>query len=264
MYDENQGLHFFINKPTEFFLSLVFAAQYPSQLLLAIKFSLKEWHRNVYLPLPMLQQDFGLLILYSLCQYMENLGRKTFHFLQLKSVLQGFRERRVCGWDGCSPEACTGYILRCFLRRRSGSRHTFLHGAPSAELCCGVWTRLSASCICSCLVFQCCVSSFQELPKWGRGFVCLNTGLDATAGFCAFPSLRNARLMNSCCQWNTRTCMGGARQKYISRCCQNIYFLSRKYQSWKSYSITMTLFLPILNDWYRLHLINLCDGGDPM
>lgn len=142
--------------------------------------------------------DCWFLILY--CKSMENLRRKTFHFLQLKSVLQSFRERRVCGWDGCSPEACTCCILRCFLRRRSGSRHTFLHGAPHAELCCGVWTRLSASCICSCLVFQCCVSSFQELPKWGRGFVWLRTGLDATAGFCTFPSLRKGRLMISCCQ----------------------------------------------------------------
>lgn len=63
---------------------------------------------------------FGFLILYSLCQYVENLRRKTFHFLQLKS-LQSFRDRKVCGWDGCSPEACTSCILRCFLRRRSRS-----------------------------------------------------------------------------------------------------------------------------------------------
>lgn len=78
---------FFINDPTEFFLSLMFAAQYPSQFLLAIRFSLKEWHGNVYLPLPRLLWDFEFLILCSLCQSMENLRRKTFHFLQLKSVL---------------------------------------------------------------------------------------------------------------------------------------------------------------------------------
>lgn len=108
-----------------FFLSLLFAAQYPSQLLLAIRFSFKEWHRNVYLALPRLLQDSGLLILYSFCQSMENLRRKTFHFLQLKSMRWSFRERKVCGWGGCSPEACTDCILTCFLRRRSGSGHTF-------------------------------------------------------------------------------------------------------------------------------------------
>lgn len=138
----------------------MFAAQYPSQFLLAIRFFLKEWHGNVYLPLPRLLWDFEFLILCSLCQSMENLKRKSFRFLQLKSVLWSFRERKVCGWDGCSPEACTGCILRCFLRRRSGSGHTFLHGVPNAELCCRVWTRLSASCICSW-----CFSTVFHLSK---------------------------------------------------------------------------------------------------
>lgn len=48
----------------------MFAAQYPSQFLLAIRFSLKEWHGNVYLPLPRLLWDFGFLNLCSLCQSM--------------------------------------------------------------------------------------------------------------------------------------------------------------------------------------------------
>lgn len=38
----------------------MFAAQYPSQLLLAIRFSFKEWHGNVYLPLPRLLWDFWI------------------------------------------------------------------------------------------------------------------------------------------------------------------------------------------------------------
>lgn len=79
---------------------------------------------------------------------------------------------------------------------------------PGAGLWYSLWTRLSASCICSFLVFQCYVSSFQELPEWERGFVWLHTGWDATTGFSTFPSLRKARLMISCCQWNTRTQMG--------------------------------------------------------
>lgn len=71
----------------------MFATQYPSQFLLAIRFSLKQWHRN--LALPRLLWDFGLLILYSFCQSMENIRTKTFHFLWLKSVLGSFREKKI-------------------------------------------------------------------------------------------------------------------------------------------------------------------------
>lgn len=166
---------------------------------------------------------FGFLILYSLCQYVENLRRKTFHFLQLKS-LQSFRDRKVCGWD--EEGLWLRWLFTWSLHKlhsqmlleekvEEWGTHSFLHGASSAEFFCSVWTRLSASCICCCLVFQCCVSSFQGVPEWGRGFMWLHTGLDATAVFCTFPSLRKARLVISCCQWNTRTWMGCKTEIFI-------------------------------------------------
>lgn len=177
----------------------------------------------------------GLLILYSLCQPMENIRRKTFHFLQLKSVLWSFKEMKVCGWDGCSPEACTDCILRCFLRR-SGSEH----GAPNAELRYNLWTRLSAPCISSCLLFQCCVSSFQELPKWGREFVWLQTGLYEQLGFVLFQiSEKQGFLLPVKYQNTDRVQDRNIYQGVV----KNLYFLGRKYQSWKPFSILITLFL---------------------